>query len=172
MNNEYPPNVTTAGSSSFKYKSHFFKTLEDADGGVFKDVKIAVPLKYFSNFWRSSEMPLINCKIHLELNWTKDCVMSTIADTKFKITNTNKHVRIVTLSSKDNVKLVKQLNEGFKRPVYWNANIAIITEIITIIQDLSLMLLFKELKDCLFLLLITRLLMFPIIKLTIPTMEF
>ena len=65
-------------------------------------------------------MPIINCKIHLELNWSKDCVMSTIADTTFEITNTKLHVPIVTLSSKDNVKLVKLLEEGFKRPVYWN----------------------------------------------------
>ena len=65
-------------------------------------------------------MTLINCKIHLELNWTKDCVMSTIADTAFKITNTKLHVTIVTLSSKYNVKLVKLLQKGFKRPVYWN----------------------------------------------------
>ena len=65
-------------------------------------------------------MPLINCKIHLELNWTKDCVMSTIADTTFKITNTKLYFPTVTLSSKNNVKLVKLLEEGFKRPVYWN----------------------------------------------------
>ena len=65
-------------------------------------------------------MPLINYKIHLELNWSKDCVMSTIADTTFEITNTKLHVPIVTLSSKDNVKLVKLLEEGFKRPVYCN----------------------------------------------------
>ena len=43
--------------------------------------------------------------------------MSTIADTTFK---TMLYVPIVTLSSKDNVKLVKLLEEGFKRPVYWN----------------------------------------------------
>ena len=101
-------------------KSSFFKALTAADNEVFKNVKIAVPLKYLSNFWRSLEMPLINCKIHLELNWSKDCVMSTIADTTFKITNTKLYVPIVTLSSKDNVKLVKLLEEGFKRPVYWN----------------------------------------------------
>ena len=46
--------------------------------------------------------------------------MSTIADTTFKITNRKLYVPIVTLSSKDNVKLVKLLEEGFKRPVYWN----------------------------------------------------
>ena len=120
MNNGNPANVTTADSSSFKYRSSFFKSLTAADNGVFKNVKIAVPLKYLSNFWRSLEMPLINCKIHLELNWSKDCVMSTIADTTFKITNTKLYVPLVTLSSKDNVKLVKLLEEGFKRPVYWN----------------------------------------------------
>ena len=65
-------------------------------------------------------MPLINCKINFELNWSKDCVISTIADTTFKITNTNLYVPIVTLSSKDNAKLVKLLEEGFNRHVYWN----------------------------------------------------
>ena len=65
-------------------------------------------------------MPLVNCKIHLELDWTKDSVMSTTADTTFKIINTKLYIPIVTLSSKDKVKLVKLLEEGFKRPVYKN----------------------------------------------------
>ena len=66
-------------------------------------------------------MPLINCKIHLELNWTKNCVMLDIAgETALKITNTKSYVPLVTLSTEDNVKLTKKLNEGFKRPVYWN----------------------------------------------------
>ena len=64
---------------------------------------------------------MINCKIHLDLNWIKNCAMSNIAgDTTFKITNTKLYVPIVTLSTEDNVKLTKKLNEGFKRPVYWN----------------------------------------------------
>ena len=71
MDNENPANVTTADSSSFKYKSSFFKTLEGDDNGVFKNVKTAVPLKYLSNFWKSLEMPLINYKVHLEINWIK-----------------------------------------------------------------------------------------------------
>ena len=37
----------------------------------------------------------------------------------FKTTNTNLYVPIVTLSSKDNLKMVKLLEEGFKIPVYW-----------------------------------------------------
>ena len=57
-------------------------------------------------------MILINCKIHLELNWTKNCVMSDITvNTTFKITNTKLYVPIFTLSTKDNVKLTKHLNE-------------------------------------------------------------
>ena len=120
MNNGNSANVTKADSSSFKYKSSFFETLEDDDNGVFKNVKIAVPLKYLSNFWRSLEMPLINCKIYFELNWSKDCVMSTIAAATFKITNTKLYVPIITLSSKDNAKPVKLLEDGFNRPVYWD----------------------------------------------------
>ena len=50
-------------SSSFKYKSSF---ITNRNG-----VKIAVPLKYLSNFWRSLEMPLINCKVELSLTWNE-----------------------------------------------------------------------------------------------------
>ena len=46
--------------------------------------------------------------------------MSTIADTTFKTKNTNLCVSIVTLLTKDNVKLTKILKEGLKRPAYWN----------------------------------------------------
>ena len=66
-------------------------------------------------------MPLINCKIYLELSWTKDCVMFSIAGaTTFQITITMLYDPIVTLTSKDNLNLTKQLNEGFKRSVYWD----------------------------------------------------
>ena len=41
-------------------------------------------------------------------------------ETTFKITSIKLYVPIVTLSTKDNVNLTKQLNEGFKRSVYWN----------------------------------------------------
>ena len=72
MDNGNTANATAADSSSFEYKASFFKPLRAADNGVFKDVKIAIPLKYLSNFWKSLEMPLINCKIHLKLNGSKD----------------------------------------------------------------------------------------------------
>ena len=65
-------------------------------------------------------MPLINYKIHLELNWSKDCVMLLIQHLKLYNFNTKLYIPIVTLSSRGNVKLVKLLEKGFKRPVYWN----------------------------------------------------
>ena len=46
---------------------------DPADGNT-KDVKFVVPLKYLSNFWRTLDMPLINCDINLILTWSKDCV--------------------------------------------------------------------------------------------------
>ena len=46
--------------------------------------------------------------------------MSTTDEASFKITNTKLYVPIVTLSSKDNAKLAKLLEDGFNRPVYWN----------------------------------------------------
>ena len=65
-------------------------------------------------------MPLINCKIELSLNWIERCLLTVANTAIFKITDAKLYVPIVTLSAEDNVKLVKQLNEGFKRPVYWN----------------------------------------------------
>ena len=50
---------------SFKYKANLIGSTEA--NGTKKGVKIAVPLKYLSNFWRSLEMPLINCKVDLSL---------------------------------------------------------------------------------------------------------
>ena len=71
MNNGNPANVTTADSSSFKYKSSLTaKSTPFNNNRVLKDVKVAVPLKYLGNFWRSLERPLINSEIHLELNWS------------------------------------------------------------------------------------------------------
>ena len=68
-----PENASTTNSASFKYKSSLIGKSTTVDTNrVFKDVKTAIPLKYLSNFWRSLEMSLISCKIHLELYWSKD----------------------------------------------------------------------------------------------------
>ena len=71
-----------------------------------------VPLKYLSNFWKTLEMPLINCKINLILTWSENCVISSAtADqaTTFAITDTKLYVPIETLSIDDNAKLLEKL---------------------------------------------------------------
>ena len=103
---------------SFKYKpSNIGNTKAN---GTKNEVKIAVPLKYLSNFWRSLEMPLINCKVELSLKWYERCLLTAATTATFKITDAKLYVPIVTLSAEDNAKLSKLLSEGFKRPVYWN----------------------------------------------------
>ena len=80
MNNAGNPlNLVLDNSTSFKYKAiPLGKADDDDDDGndrSLKNTKIVVPLKYLSNFFRSLVMPLINCKIHLELNCNNDCVV-------------------------------------------------------------------------------------------------
>ena len=66
-------------------------------------------------------MPLINCKVHLDLNWIESFILSSDGDSpKFKITNAKLHVLIVTLYTKDNVNLTKQVSDGFERSIYWD----------------------------------------------------
>ena len=66
-------------------------------------------------------MLFVNCQIHLELNWIDDCILSRAGNSaKFKITDARLPVPIVTLSTKDNINLTKQLSDGFKRSAYWN----------------------------------------------------
>ena len=49
---------------SFEYNPKLLgNTVVDGANGVLRNATIAVLLKYLSNFWRSLEMPWINCKI-------------------------------------------------------------------------------------------------------------
>ena len=95
----------------FKYRANIIGNTEN--NGRKNGVKIAVPLKYLSNFWRSLEIPLINCKIELSLKWIENCVLTsaviganadaTGADSAtFKITDAKLSVPVVTLSAGDN----------------------------------------------------------------------
>ena len=59
-------------TDSFNFKANI--TGQTGDDGT-KDVEIMVPLKYLSNFWRTLEMPLINCEVNLILTWSSTCVM-------------------------------------------------------------------------------------------------
>ena len=113
------PNDNLADSESFKSKIKI--TGKTPDNGNEKDVEIIVPLKYLSNFWRTLEMPLINCEVTLILTWSSTCVITNSTDEgSFEITDTILYVPVVTLSAQDNAKLLQQLKSGFKRVVNCN----------------------------------------------------
>ena len=97
--------------------------------------EIVVPLKHLSNFWRTLNIPLINCEIELILTWSKNCAFADmtvraagndapaiVAPTglEFQITDTKLFVPVVTLSKENDKKLLEQLKSGFKRTVEWN----------------------------------------------------
>ena len=107
-------------AASFKYNASIFgNTAAGGDNSKKNDVKLAVPLKYLGNFQRSSEMPLINCKVELSLEWYTKCVLiiGNGTNANFAVTDTKLYVPVVTLKIEDNAKLSKLLNEGL---VYWN----------------------------------------------------
>ena len=120
---------------SFKYKAKLLgntaaQPSPNTANRILKNAKIVVPLKYLSNFWRSLDMLLINCKVELKLRWSKHCVLSEGSTDNvngnnndnniiFTIRDTKLHVPVVTLSTRDNQKLSKLL-KGFERSVYWN----------------------------------------------------
>ena len=79
-------------------------------------------------------MPLINCEVSLMLTWSREYIITSmerivitntrrdISPTKatFQITDTKLHAPIVTLSTKNDERLLKQLRAGFKRTIKWN----------------------------------------------------
>ena len=73
-------------------------------------------------------MPLISCKIKLNLTWKKECVLSTFDgdaanpenNAVFIINDTKLYVPFVTLSKEDNKDFMEQQNKDFQRSIYWN----------------------------------------------------
>ena len=118
-------NLAVNNSSSFKYKVKLLGNPAVANNVVTLNVKVAVPLKYLSNFFRSLEMPLINCKIKLNLTWKKECVLSSNdGNAIFIISDTKLYVPVVpvvpVVTKEDNKDFIKQQNKGFQRSIYWN----------------------------------------------------
>ena len=126
-------NYSFKDSKSFDYKTSITGKLEG--NNTEKEVEIVVPLKYLSNFWRTLNMPLINCEINLILTWSEKCVLTSKAtrdvvpaqgrnpaatrvnnptNATCKITDTKFHVPVVTLSTKDDDNFLTQLKSGFK----------------------------------------------------------
>ena len=101
-------------TDSFNFKTKL--TGQTNDDGIIND-EIIVLLKYLSNFWRTLEIPLINCEVELILTYSTNFVIiyrnvNNQVPT-FTIAETNLYVPIVTLSTQDNAKLLPQLKSGF-----------------------------------------------------------
>ena len=108
-------------SKSFDYKTSITGKLGD-NNRTKENVKIVVPFKYLSNFWRTLDMPLINCEVSLILTWSENCVITSKATRDaaptvdainnptgaiFKIRETKLYVPVVTLSAENDNKLLK-----------------------------------------------------------------
>ena len=138
-----PSNPLSSNSESFKYKTsitgntyNIDEKITDDDGNEVDNPKydankvgkneteVVIPLKHLSNFWRTLNIPLINCEIELILTWSKRCVLADMTaannpptESEFQITGTKLYVPVVTLSTKSDKKLLEQIKSGFKRTV-------------------------------------------------------
>ena len=128
-------NYRIANTDDLKFFKYMAKLLEDTETqpnpnnatGILKNATIPVSLKYLSNFWRSPEMPLINCKAKLKVTQAKYYVLSAARNDNvhdnanniiFTVTDTKLYVPFVILSTRDNKKLPKFFSKGIF--VYWN----------------------------------------------------
>ena len=95
------------------------KITGQTDDGEINNVEIMVLLKYLRKFWRTLEMPLINCEVNLILTWSANSVYNNVVNqgATFAITETNLYVPVVTLPTQDNAKLLSQLKSDFKRTI-------------------------------------------------------
>lgn len=77
-------------------------------------------VKKLSNYWRTLEMSLINCEINLILSWSVNClIIDSVGVGTCAITNAKLYISVVTLSTEDKAKLLKQLDSGFRRITTW-----------------------------------------------------
>ena len=130
-------------SESFDCKASFMENGVTHDDLTTNDVKVVVPLKHLSNFWRHLNIPLINCEVELILTWFKNCVLidkstreadydadpniyeiDNPENATFKIADVKLFVPVVTLSKENDIKLLEQLKTGFKRTIKWNKYIS------------------------------------------------
>ena len=152
-NNNNFPNRDVINSESFKYRASATGSIYNVDAKITnekgneinnpaydrnksgkKEVEIAVPLKYLSNFWRTLDMPLINCEVSLILTWFREYVITSmkrkvITNTRrdtsptnaiFQITDTKLYVPVVALSTENEKRLLELSRTGFKRNIKWN----------------------------------------------------
>ena len=129
-----PSNSLPSDSESFKYKTNIVQKTPEKNDSL-TNAKVVIALKHLSNFWKSLNIPLINCEVGLILTWPKNCVLAdmttrnaqgdspaTVAPSgaKCKIADTKLHVPVVTLSKENDIKLLEQLKSGYKKTIKWN----------------------------------------------------
>ena len=88
-------------SKSFDYKTSITGKLER--NNTEKEVEIVVPLKYLKHFWRTLNMPLINCEINLILPWSEKCALTSKATRdKFIGTGTDENAQFSQINNPTN----------------------------------------------------------------------
>ena len=121
--------VNNNAFKSFMYKAKLLGNIKaDHANRIFRNVTIAVALKYLSNFLQPLKMPLINCKVELKVRWVKYFVLAKNDDDyddanpsniMFTMKDTKLYVPVITLSAKDNQNyqklLVKDLEDQCTR---------------------------------------------------------
>ena len=136
-------NINEVNSEAFKYKNKITGNMHnvnaDDDGydvnkNGTQEVELDIPLKYLGNFWKTLNIPLINCEVSLELKWNKNCVITSLEQrdigggnrdnaptgATLAINDCKLYVPEVTLSKDDEIKLLTNLKSGFKREIIWN----------------------------------------------------
>ena len=127
-------NNKTTTNKFFESKTKIIGNVPNSNNVL--DAEVAAPLKYLSNFWKSSDFPLINCEIELDLIWTKNCVISEISKTfravgdppeqevattttgaTFQINNDKLYVPVATFLINHNNKYLEKIKPGFKRTI-------------------------------------------------------
>ena len=135
-------NSKTVISKSFEYTTKLIARTPNNNDIL--DAGVVVPLKYLSNFWRSVDLPLINCEIGLDVSCSKECLKSEISiiptvagnpnarpptadrparqttGARFQINNAKLYVPVVTLSINNIIKFLENIKKGFKRTISWN----------------------------------------------------
>ena len=122
-------NPLYSNSQSFKYKTSITGNtynlgVDDAGYDANKvgtnKNEVVIPLKHFSDFWRTLNIPLVNCEIELILTWSKNCVLADMTEAnnpqnglELQITDTKLRVPVVTLLKENDKKLLEQLKSGF-----------------------------------------------------------
>ena len=85
-----PSDPLSSNSESFKYKTSITENTYnlsdgadgyDADKVGKNETEIVVPLKHLNNFWRTFNIPLIQCETELILTWSKNCALVDLTAT-------------------------------------------------------------------------------------------